>query len=48
MTSETQETEDAAYRRGVGVMLLNRSGLVFIAERIDLPGASVVATLQQS
>jgi len=39
MTSETQETEDAAYRRGVGVMLLNRSGLVFIAERIDLPGA---------
>ena len=27
------------YRRGVGVMLLNRNGLVFAAERIDTPGA---------
>jgi len=27
------------YRHGVGVMLLNRNGLVFAAERIDTPGA---------
>lgn len=27
------------YRRGVGIMLLNRKGLVFAAERIDTPGA---------
>lgn len=28
-----------AYRRGVGIMLLNREGRVFAAERIDTPGA---------
>lgn len=27
------------YRRGVGVMLLNRQGRAFVAERIDTPGA---------
>ena len=27
------------YRRGVGIVLLNRRGLVFAAERIDTPGA---------
>ncbi len=27
------------YRRGVGVMLLNREGRAFVAERIDTPGA---------
>jgi putative (di)nucleoside polyphosphate hydrolase len=26
---------DAAYRRGVGIMLFNRAGLVFVAQRID-------------
>jgi putative (di)nucleoside polyphosphate hydrolase len=26
---------DAAYRRGVGIMLFNRSGLIFVAQRID-------------
>jgi len=27
------------YRRGVGIMLINRKGHVFVAQRIDLPGA---------
>ena len=27
-----------AYRLGVGVMLLNKKGLVFVAKRIDMPG----------
>ena len=27
------------YRRGVGVALINRAGKVFVAERIDTPGA---------
>lgn len=27
------------YRRGVGIMLLNREASVFVAERIDTPGA---------
>ena len=26
---------DAAYRRGVGIMLFNRAGLIFVAQRID-------------
>ena len=30
---------DLPYRRGVGVALFNRQGLVFAAERIDTPGA---------
>ena len=32
-------TESSSYRLGVGVMLLNRAGHVFVAERIDYPGA---------
>jgi putative (di)nucleoside polyphosphate hydrolase len=28
---------DAAYRRGVGIMLFNPAGLVFVAQRIDTP-----------
>jgi putative (di)nucleoside polyphosphate hydrolase len=28
---------DAASRRGVGIMLLNSAGLVFVAKRIDMP-----------
>ncbi len=27
------------YRRGVGIVLINRAGKVFVAERIDTPGA---------
>lgn len=27
------------YRRGVGIVLVNRQGRVFVAERIDVPGA---------
>lgn len=30
---------DLPYRLGVGAMLLNAEGLVFVAERIDTPGA---------
>ena len=30
---------DKAYRPGVGIMLFNKDGLVFIAERLDNPGA---------
>ena len=30
--------DDHLYRRGVGVMLLNRDGKVFVAARIDNPG----------
>ncbi len=26
------------YRRGVGMMLLNRAGAVFVAQRLDMPG----------
>ena len=28
---------DAAYRRGVGIMLFNATGLVFVAQRLDMP-----------
>ncbi len=31
--------DDTVYRRGVGIMLVNRAGLVFVAERIGMPGA---------
>jgi putative (di)nucleoside polyphosphate hydrolase len=31
------KTKDEKYRRGVGIMLLNRFGEVFVAQRIDLP-----------
>jgi putative (di)nucleoside polyphosphate hydrolase len=37
MTISPAETE--GFRRGVGVILLNRAGQVLIAERIDMPGA---------
>lgn len=32
--------EDLPYRRGVGIMLLNRHGEVFVAQRIDMPSAA--------
>ena len=32
-----QPAGDAAYRPGVGIMLLNKAGLVFVAKRIDMP-----------
>jgi len=32
-----EAADDAAYRRGVGIMLINRAGLVFVAKRIDMP-----------
>jgi len=32
-------TKPLPYRRGVGVALINRAGKVFVAERIDTPGA---------
>jgi putative (di)nucleoside polyphosphate hydrolase len=28
-----------AYRPGIGIMLINDAGLVFVAQRIDMPGA---------
>lgn len=31
--------DDALYRPGVGIVLFNKAGLVFIAERLDNPGA---------
>ena len=33
-----QETDDRPYRPCVGVMLLNTAGLVFVGNRIDVPG----------
>lgn len=33
------DTKPLPYRRGVGVVLINRAGKVFVAERIDTPGA---------
>ena len=35
----SSSSPDKAYRPGVGIMLINAEGLVFIAERIDNPGA---------
>jgi putative (di)nucleoside polyphosphate hydrolase len=32
-------SEDRRYRRGVGIMLLDRRALVFVGRRIDTPGA---------
>ena len=32
------ETDPGAYRPSAGIMLLNRDGLVFVAQRIDTPG----------
>ncbi len=31
---------DLPYRQGVGIMLLNRQGRVFVAQRIDMPSAA--------
>jgi putative (di)nucleoside polyphosphate hydrolase len=41
MTTSVPSPEFLArpYRLGVGVMLINRAGRVFVAERIDTPGA---------
>jgi putative (di)nucleoside polyphosphate hydrolase len=35
--AETASTTALPYRRGVGIMLVNPSGLVFVAKRIDMP-----------
>ncbi len=35
--SVPSETDFGAYRRSAGIMLLNRDGLVFVAQRIDTP-----------
>ncbi|WP_422610596.1 RNA pyrophosphohydrolase [Pararhodospirillum photometricum] len=35
---EPQPTPDPAYRRGVGIMLINAQGQVFAAQRIDVKG----------
>ncbi|MCF8478798.1 MAG: RNA pyrophosphohydrolase [Rhodospirillum sp.] len=32
-------TTDRPYRQGVGIMLINQEGLVFVGQRIDTPGA---------
>ena len=37
MAKSTQQKADASYRSGVGVMLLNGHGEVFVARRIDMP-----------
>jgi len=34
-----QDIAQLPYRRGVGILLLNRAGQVFVAQRIDTPGA---------
>ncbi len=34
------DLKDRPYRPGVGVMLINRAGLVFVAQRIDMPSAA--------
>jgi len=31
------DASDAGYRRGVGIMLINAAGLVFVAQRLDMP-----------
>lgn len=36
-TANTGSGAALPYRRGVGVMLVNRAGLVFVAKRIDMP-----------
>lgn len=33
-----EEIARLPYRRGVGMMLLNRAGAVFVAQRLDMPG----------
>lgn len=35
-----EEIAKLPYRRGVGIMLLNRAGQVFVAQRIDSPGSA--------
>jgi putative (di)nucleoside polyphosphate hydrolase len=37
-TSDSQNFEDLPYRRGVGIVLLDASARVFVAQRIDAPG----------
>ena len=36
----TKAIRDLPYRPGVGIMLLNRQGKVFVAQRIDMPSAA--------
>jgi len=36
--SKPQNIHDLPYRKGVGIMLFNRQGQVFVAQRIDNPG----------
>ncbi len=36
----TQDPCSSAYRPNVGIMLVNRAGRVFVAQRIDSPGAA--------
>jgi putative (di)nucleoside polyphosphate hydrolase len=38
--SRRTDTADLPYRPGVGLMLFNRHGLVFVAQRIDMPSAA--------
>ena len=35
-----RDIADLPYRRGVGIVLFNRAGRVFVAQRIDTPGAA--------
>ena len=37
-SKESHPAPPAGYRPGVGIVLLNREGLVFVAQRIDTPG----------
>ena len=38
MPAKPPDDDGRGYRLGVGVMLLNRASLVFVAKRIDMPG----------
>lgn len=38
--SPPADTAELPYRPGVGLMLFNRQGLVFVAQRIDMPSAA--------
>ena len=39
MRNPTEKTKALPYRRGVGIVLVNRAGKVFVAERLDTPNA---------
>ena len=40
MAKDGAEPDGLSYRRGVGMMLVSRRGQVFVAQRIDTPGAA--------